>query len=106
MPIQRVRKSPQIASSHHHEMLQMQDQGYQNYGNWSDADTLIGDKRGKEPLNHLDSFIYTMDCTIGTPKVEGEESILVQQCLLDTSTPISSTFNKESFGKGWDKSDS
>ena len=57
-------------------------------GNWSDAE--MWDQQVKNPTNTLSNYMYTMDCTIGTPTVTDQDQ--VSQCVFDSSTPISGTF--------------
>ncbi len=56
-------------------------------GNWSDAE--IWDRQVKNPIANLDSYMYTMDCMLGS-------NYQASRCIFDTTTSISSTF-KSSF---------
>ena len=76
-------------------------------GNWTDADELFGWKSALEPMNNLDSYLYSVNCIIGNTGLIKKP--IVQQCLFDTSTPISSTFSpsfKDFSNVQWDKDDS
>ena len=74
-------------------------------GGWEEAE--MWDQKVKNPTNNLSNYMYTMNCQLGTPAT-GEERV-TQQCLFDTTTPVSSTF-QPSFNifsnTNWDSADS
>lgn len=61
--------------------------GHPRVGNWSDAEMWDGLVKGE--TNTLDNIMYTMDCMIGTPS---SGTAPVYQCIVDSSTSISSAF--------------
>ena len=52
-------------------------------GNWSDAE--LWDRQVKNPISNLDSYMYTMDCMLGS-------NYQASRCIFDTTTSVSSTF--------------
>ena len=71
--------------------------GHPRVGNWSDAE--MWDGLVKEETNSLDNIMYTMDCMLGTPS---SGSAPVQQCIVDTTTSLSSTFAFGYYTYSWD----
>ena len=72
--------------------------GHPRVGNWSDAE--MWDGLVKEETNTLDNIMYTMDCMLGTPSSGSAE---VQQCIVDSSTSLSSTFAFGFYTYSWDQ---
>ena len=60
-------------------------------GNWTESEMWMSEV--KQPVHSLNNYLYTMDCLIGTPPQHF-------QCIFDTSTSISSTFNS-TFSESW-----
>ena len=71
--------------------------GHPRVGNWSDAE--MWDMLVKEETNTLANWMYTMDCMIGTPT--NGNTATVQQCIIDSTTPMSSTFAVGYYTYSW-----